>query len=88
MISSSDPEIASLVDNLPEDFNNIDHNDKIKFEYFHKKHDILYASLMVLSMIYFCLLSFVLTAAWVSMMFYACLKRQGYLITFMHVLGI
>ena len=37
-------------------------------------------------MVYFCLFLIAATAAGVSMMFYACLKRQGYLITFMHVL--
>ena len=37
-------------------------------------------------MIYYCLLLIATTAAGVSMMFYACLKRQGYLITFMHVI--
>ena len=40
----------------------------------------------ILAMIYFCLLIIAVTFAGVSMMFYACLKRQGYLITFMHVL--
>ena len=60
--------------------------DRIKFDDFHKWHKTLYASLMVLSMIYFCLLLIVVAAAGISMMFYACLKRQGYLITFMHIL--
>ena len=40
----------------------------------------------ILPMIYYCLLLIAVTFAGVSMMFYACLKRQGYLITFMHVL--
>ena len=40
----------------------------------------------VLTMIYLCLLCIAVTFAGVSMMFYACLKRQGYLQTFMHVL--
>ena len=40
----------------------------------------------VLTMIYFCLLLIVTTFACISMMFYACLRRQGYLSTFMHVL--
>ena len=47
---------------------------------------ILRACLKVLSMIYYCLLLIAVTCAGVSMMFFACLKRQGYLITFMHVL--
>ena len=37
-------------------------------------------------MIYYCLLLIAITEAGVSLMFYACLKRQGYLITLMHVL--
>ena len=40
----------------------------------------------ILPMIYFCLLIIVTTFAGFAMMFYACLKRQGYLATFMHVL--
>ena len=40
----------------------------------------------VLTMIYFCLLIIVSTFSAFSMMFYACLKRQGYLNIFMHVL--
>ena len=53
------------------------------FDYYAKT---LNACLKILSMIYYCLLLIAITAAGVSMMFYACLKRQGYLITFMHVL--
>ena len=37
-------------------------------------------------MVYFCLFLIAIVSAGVSMMFYACLKRQGYLITLMHVL--
>ena len=40
----------------------------------------------VLTMIYFCLLLIAVTFAGVSMMFYVCLRNQGYLATFMHVL--
>ena len=40
----------------------------------------------ILSMIYFCLYLITVTSTGISMMFYACLKRQGYLITFMIVL--
>ena len=36
--------------------------------------------------VYFWLLLIVVTFAAISMMFYSCLKRQGYLIIFMHVL--
>ena len=40
----------------------------------------------ITSMVYFCLFLITVTFAGVSLMFYACLKRQGYLITFMIVL--
>ena len=53
------------------------------FDYYAKT---LKACLKILSMIYYCILLIAVSAAVVSMMFYACLKRQGYLITFMHVL--
>ena len=46
----------------------------------------LRAGFKILQMIYYCLILTAVTFAGVSMMFYACLKRQGYLITFMHVL--
>ena len=42
--------------------------------------------LKVLAEIYFCIFIIVVTFAGVSLMFYACLKRQGYLIIFMHIL--
>jgi len=55
-------------------------------EYFHEKEDTLNYSLNILAMIYFCLFLIAVTSAGISMMFYACLKRQGYLITLMHTL--
>ena len=55
-------------------------------DYFHEKEDTLKGSLNILAMIYFCLFLIAVVSAGVSMMFYACLKRQGYLITLMHVL--
>ena len=55
-------------------------------KYFHDKGDILNACMKNLAMVYDCLFLISITFAGVSMMFYACLKRQGYLITFMHVL--
>ena len=55
----------------------------VEFDYYAR---ILRACLKVLAMIYYCLFLIVITSAGVSMMFYACLKRQGYLLTFMHVL--
>ena len=54
-----------------------------EFDYYART---LRACLKVLAMIYYCLFLIVITVAGVSMMFYACLKRQGYLLTFMHVL--
>jgi len=54
-----------------------------KFDYYART---LRACLKVLSMIYYCLLLIAVICAGVSMMFFACLKRQGYLITLMHVL--
>ena len=39
----------------------------------------------ILALIFFCLLLIIVTFAGVSLMFYACLKRQGNLIIFMHV---
>ena len=47
---------------------------------------VLIGCMKVLAMVYFCLFIITITLAGVSMMFYACLKRQGYLITIMHVL--
>ena len=40
----------------------------------------------VLTMVYFCLLLIAVTFAGFSMMFYVCLRNQGYLAIFMHVL--
>ena len=53
---------------------------------YHSYAKTLKACLKVLSMIYYCLFLIAVTLAGVSMMFYACLKRQGYLLTFMHIL--
>ena len=55
-------------------------------KYFHEEEKKLKDSLNILAMIYFCLFLIVVVSAGVSMMFYACLKRQGYLIPLMHVL--
>ena len=41
--------------------------------------------MMILSMVYYCLFLITITFTGISMMFYACLKRQGYLMTFMHI---
>ena len=55
-------------------------------DHFYYYAKTLKACLKILAMIYYSFLLTAITAAGVSMMFYACLKRQGYLITFMHVL--
>ena len=68
-----------------DNFNEIN-SDKNFLGEFHYYAKSLRASLKILAMIYYCLLLISVTCAGVSMMFYACLKRQGYLITFMHVL--
>ena len=65
-------------------FNDV--QEQIYYENLNDKAYNLEILFKVLPMIYFCLLLIAVTAAGVSMMFYACLKRQGYLITFMHVL--
>ena len=79
--------------NIEENINNFN---SIKNNFINLKSDFLeeyyyYARVAracgkVLTMIYFCLLIIITTFAGTSMMFYACLKRQGYLSTFMHVL--
>ena len=53
---------------------------------FYHYENILKGCMRILAMIYFSLFLIIVTFAGVSLMFYACLKRQGYLITFMHVL--
>ena len=55
-------------------------------DHFYYYAKTLKACLKILAMIYYSFLLTAITAAGVSMMFYACLKRQGYLLTFMHVL--
>ena len=61
--------------------------DKNKFiEGFYHYEKILKGCMRILAMIYFCLFLITVTLAGISLMFYACLKRQGYLITLMHVL--
>ena len=68
---------------------NIKNFNILKDKFLKKCHhfgNILFGWMKVLSMIYYCLFLITITLAGVSMMFYACLKRQGYLITIMHVL--
>ena len=78
-----DSNIPSYVPN-EKHFENIQ-NATIFMDYFHEKEDTLKRTLNILAMIYFCLFLIAVVSAGVSMMFYACLKRQGYLITLMHV---
>ena len=61
-------------------------NEDLIWGKYHSYAKTLKACLKVLSMIYYCLFLIAVTLAGVSMMFYACLKRQGYLLTFMHIL--
>ena len=53
---------------------------------FYERQEILINSLKKVAMVYFCLFLIADTMACISLMFYACLKRQGYLITLMHIL--
>jgi hypothetical protein len=78
-IKENDPRLSKT------DFESIQ-NHNLSMGFFHEKEDILQRSLNILAMIYFCLFLIAIVSAGVSMMFYACLKRQGYLITLMHVL--
>ena len=55
-------------------------------DHFYYYTKTLKACLKILAMIYYSFLLTAITAAGISLMFYACLKRQGYLLTFMHVL--
>lgn len=69
--------------------NNLTKFDILKDKFLKECHyygGILFGCMKVLSMIYYCLFLITITLAGVSMMFYACLKRQAYLITIMHVL--
>ena len=77
------------VDKVDETENNINNFELLKNKFLKECHDygnILFGWMKVLSMIYYCLFLITITLAGVSMMFYACLKRQGYLITIMHIL--
>ena len=86
---SLEENIAAIKEDFPDnpdaqyDFDKLEN----KFlKYFHDKGDILHRCMKILAMVYYCLFLITITFAGVSMMFYACLKRQGYLITFMHIL--
>jgi len=68
------------------EFDQIKTEEKSLLKEYHYYLKRLKACLKVLSMIYYCLFLIATTLAAVSLMFYACLKRQGYLLTVMHVL--
>ena len=68
---------------------NIDKFENLEKNFLKECYDygnVLFGWMKVLAMIYYCLFLITITFAGVAMMFYACLKRQGYLITIMHVL--
>ena len=65
------------------EFVNIKKNFLDEFDYYSRT---ISACLYVLVMIYYCLLLITITFAGVALMFYACLKRQGYLLKLMHIL--
>ena len=69
--------------NTDSDFDKLKNDFLKEFDYYAK---IAKGWGKILTMIYLCLLCITITFAAVSMMFYVCLKRQGYLSTFMHIL--
>ena len=75
--------LSSYFNNMLGDFENIKSKFLNKFYYFAR---IANGWGRVLTMIYFCLLLIAVTFAGFSMMFYVCLRNQGYLAIFMHVL--
>ena len=68
---------------MKNDFTNLKDRFLSKFHYYAR---IANGWGRVLTMIYFCLLLIAVTFAGFSMMFYVCLRNQGYLAIFMHVL--
>ena len=54
-------------------------------ENFFEKGETMKNCMKILSMVYYCLFLITITFSGISMMFYACLKRQGYLMTLMHI---
>ena len=75
--------LLTFFSSLPGDFQTLKNDFLDEFSYYAK---VGKACGKVLTMIYFCLLCIAITFAGVSLMFYACLRRQGYLQTFMHIL--
>ena len=72
-------QISDEIDSLKSRFN------EAKFDFRHWAQ-VAKDLMKVLAEIYFCFFIIVVTFSCVSMMFYACLKRQGYLIIIMHFL--
>ena len=75
--------IITYINNMKNDFTNLKDRFLSKFHYYAR---IANGWGRVLTMIYFCLLLIAVTFAGFSMMFYVCLRNQGYLAIFMHVL--
>ena len=76
-------DIITYINNMKNDFTNLKDRFLSKFHYYAR---IANGWGRVLTMIYFCLLLIAVTFAGFSMMFYVCLRNQGYLAIFMHVL--
>ena len=75
--------VRNSITNIKNDFKTLEQELLNDFHYYAK---IAKGWGKILTMIYFCLLCITITLAGFSMMFYACLRRQGYLSIFMHVL--
>ena len=73
----------SFFNSLKSEFNGLKENFLSEFNYYAR---VAKGWGKVLTMIYLCLLCITITFAAFSMMFYVCLKRQGYLSSFMHIL--
>ena len=78
--------ISELIENFEREKINFNYIKGNFTEDFYDRQEILINSLKKLAMVYFCLFLIADTMTCISLMFYACLKRQGYLITLMHVL--
>lgn len=82
-------DIDTIIDTDVQNIIKSDNFNTMKEKFLDEFHDYaktLRACLKVLAMIYYCLLLMAVTFASVSMMFFDCLRRQGYLLTFIHVL--
>jgi hypothetical protein len=75
--------LSSIIKNMGISFSDLNRMFLNEFYYFAR---IANGWGRILTMIYFCLLLIAVTFAGFSMMFYVCLRNQGYLAIFMHVL--